>query len=197
MTESTGSSDETHLRCAVFLDRDGVINRKAPEGAYIESPDELELIAVSAEAIARLTKAGLFVVVVTNQRGVARGLMSAADLDAVHRKMADELAVEGASIDAIYACLHEKTAHCECRKPRPGMLLEAAQDHSIDLGRSWMIGDRESDMLAGKRAGCRTIRVCSGDEVPDPEKTTAEGILDTLSDAVDYLLATSPRTSHR
>jgi len=147
------------MNSAVFLDRDGVINRKAVEGEYITNSDEMELLPGVAEGIASLNRAEFCVIVITNQRCVAKGLISEADLQELHRRMCLVLARDGAVIDAIYYCPHDLEPQCQCRKPAPGMLLEAAKSRSIDLGSSWLIGDSDSDIEAGKRAGCKTIRL--------------------------------------
>jgi D-glycero-D-manno-heptose 1,7-bisphosphate phosphatase len=148
---------------AVFLDRDGVINAKAPEGQYITRWEEFQLLPRVAEAITRLNRANFSVIVVSNQRGVAKGLMTVDALEEIHRRMLTQLAALNARIDAIYYCPHGTDASCACRKPAPGMLLQAAKDHGIDLPDSWMVGDSDSDLLAGKNAGCRTVRILRSD----------------------------------
>jgi D-glycero-D-manno-heptose 1,7-bisphosphate phosphatase len=158
---------------AVFLDRDGVINRKAPEGDYIKSWPELELLPGVGEAIARLNGSGYLVWIITNQRGVARGLMSERELSDIHQRMTAQLAAEGAIIDGISVCLHDHADRCDCRKPKPGMLLRAAEARGLRLGRSWMIGDRPSDIGAGRAAGCRTILV--GPLIDDPQTLAEAG----------------------
>ena len=144
---------------AVFLDRDGVINRKAPEGQYITRWEDVEILSGVVEAIQQLGEAGFKVVVVTNQRCVAKGLLSEAGLQVLHQKLEELLASRGAVIDAIYYCPHEKNVGCTCRKPAPGMLLKAAREHGLDLGESWVVGDSTSDLQAGKSAGCKTALV--------------------------------------
>jgi len=148
---------------AAFLDRDGVINQKAPEGEYVTRWEDVKFLPGVPEAIAQLNRAGWQVIIISNQRCVAKGLLSIAELEALHRQISQWLADRGATIDAIYYCPHEKTQPpCACRKPAPGMLIRAAQDHKIDLAGSWMIGDSESDMEAGRRAGCKTLRIQAG-----------------------------------
>jgi len=145
------------LRKAVFLDRDGVINRKAVEHDYIKSCAEFHLLPGAGEAIGRLNKAGFLVIVVTNQQGVAKGMMSLAEVDSIHSHMRGELSKRGAHIDGIYVCPH-RNGTCTCRKPDIGLFLQAERDFKIDRGRSWMIGDSDSDVEAGRRFGVRTIR---------------------------------------
>jgi D-glycero-D-manno-heptose 1,7-bisphosphate phosphatase len=144
---------------AAFLDRDGVINRKAPDGQYVTRWEDFQLLPGVPEAVAKLNQARYFVVVVTNQRCVGKGLLTEADLESLHRRMTERLASSGARIDAIYCCPHELEPACSCRKPAPGMLLDAARSHGLDLTSSWMIGDSVADIQAGKSAGCKTARV--------------------------------------
>lgn len=150
---------EAELRPAVFLDRDGVINRKAPEGDYVKSWAELDLLPGAARAVALLSGRGLPVFIVTNQRGVALGRMTEAALADITERLLAALADEGGLIAGVYACTHDTADGCECRKPRPGLILRAAAEHGVDLARSWMVGDRESDVKAGLAAGCRTILI--------------------------------------
>ena len=154
------------LRPAIFLDRDGVV---IDDAHHLSSPEQVRIIPGSAEAIASLNRAGWPVVIVTNQSGVARGLFTVDGLHAVHQHISDQLAGYGAKIEAYYFCPHYPTAEvpayravCDCRKPKPGMLLQAAEELRLDLARSWMIGDRETDLAAGAAAGTRTILVRTG-----------------------------------
>jgi D-glycero-D-manno-heptose 1,7-bisphosphate phosphatase len=149
---------------AVFLDRDGVINRKARKGEYITNWQEVEFLSGVAEAIALLNSSGFRVIVITNQRCVAKGQISIPELESLHLRMVSRLAEQGANIDAVYYCPHEKEPRCTCRKPAPGMLMSAAHDHGIDLRQSWMIGDSDIDIEAGKAAGCKTVRILAAGE---------------------------------
>ncbi len=144
---------------ATFLDRDGVINQSAAEGDYVLRWQDFHLLSGVVEAITLLNRANYLVIVVTNQRCVAKGLLTAESLEDIHLKMTTHLAAAGARLDAIYYCPHGSDQPCACRKPSPGMLLSAAHDHNIDLSNSWMIGDTDSDIEAGKHAGCRTIKI--------------------------------------
>lgn len=171
---------------AVFLDRDGVINRNASiEGEYITCWEDLEILPGVGQAITWLNRSGFQVIVVTNQRGVAKGLITVAQLESIHQRMCQALAHEGAWIKAIYYCPHEISPPCACRKPQPGMLLEAALAFDIDLAVSWMIGDSEKDVEAGKRAGCRTARL-----TPDPSfsGTAADLVAPSLLAAIPRIL---------
>jgi D-glycero-D-manno-heptose 1,7-bisphosphate phosphatase len=158
-------------RRALFLDRDGVIVR---EGDGL-TPRALEVLPGAGTAIRCARAAGYRVFVVTNQPIVARGAMTEDELRATHARLGAALAREGAAIDAFYFCPHHPSATlaayrlaCECRKPRPGMLLAAAREWQLDLSSSVMIGDRASDVAAGKRAGCRAILVQSGMHLAPP-----------------------------
>lgn len=171
---------------AVFLDRDGVINRKAPtEDEYITLWDEMEILPGVSQAIACLNRVGFKVIVVTNQRGVARGLITAAQLESIHERMCQHLAAAGARVDGIYYCPHELEPPCTCRKPKPGMLLHAARVHNVDLAISWMIGDSDKDIEAGKRAGCRTARISTD---PKSNCTAADVIAPSLMSAIPRIL---------
>ncbi|HEX5483530.1 MAG TPA: HAD family hydrolase [Terriglobia bacterium] len=144
------------LRRAVFLDRDGVINRKAPEGQYITGWRHFELLPGVAQAVRQFNEAGFLVIVVTNQQCVAKGLLTETQLKSIHRRMVADLKRQGSVIDAVYYCPHGAEAHCACRKPEPGMILEAARDYKINLAASWMVGDCFKDVQAGLAAGCKT-----------------------------------------
>jgi D-glycero-D-manno-heptose 1,7-bisphosphate phosphatase len=147
--------------------------------------EEIHFLPDVARAIALLNRAGFRVIVVTNQRCVAKGLVSAAALEAIHQRMCTELAASGAKIDEVYYCPHEKHPPCSCRKPAPGMLLAAARAHDIDLMASWMIGDCEVDLDAGRNAGCRTARVLANDETATLD---CDVVGSSLLETVDRLL---------
>ncbi len=144
---------------AIFLDRDGVINRKLPENCYVSEVSQFELLPDVPEALAKLKSLGFLLVLTTNQRGIARNFMTSEHLAAVHEFMQQELSDGGAALDAVYYCPHERDEGCGCRKPEPGMILCAARDLSIDLQASYMVGDSASDVAAGRRAGTRTVRI--------------------------------------
>jgi|SRR5450755_4081372 D-glycero-D-manno-heptose 1,7-bisphosphate phosphatase len=145
------------MKKAVFLDRDGVINTNAPDGGYVTRWEDFQILPEVPQAIALLNAAKFLVIVVTNQRGVAKALLSLATLEKIHANMRATVQSAGALVDAVYFCPHDKLSSCTCRKPAPGMLLAAANEHHIDLPNSWMIGDSNRDVEAGKRAGCKTI----------------------------------------
>jgi D-glycero-D-manno-heptose 1,7-bisphosphate phosphatase len=160
------------MNSAVFLDRDGVINRKPPEGDYITRWEDMELLPGVVEGIALLNQANFCVIVITNQRCVAKGLISVGGLEEIHRRMTETLARSGATVDGIYYCPHDLAASCACRKPAAGMLLEAARSRGIDLLSSWMVGDSDIDVEAGRRAGCKTVLLReTGDSIVGPRRT--------------------------
>jgi D-glycero-D-manno-heptose 1,7-bisphosphate phosphatase len=155
-----------HMSKAVFLDRDGTINI---EKNYLYKIKDFEFIPGSIEAIRILKNKGYKVIIVTNQAGVARGYFNEDDVHRLHEWMIGEMGKCGANIDDVYYCPHHNTygtgrykTECECRKPNPGMLLKAMEKHSIDPCLSYTIGDKESDLIAGKIAGTQTVLVKTG-----------------------------------
>lgn len=149
---------------AIFFDRDGVVNFRLVDD-YVRSPEQLILIPDVFDALRKTRELGFLPVLVTNQRGIARGRMSEEDLLEIHRLLQKELSrCSVPTFHAIYYCPHGSEAECDCRKPEPGMLLRAAREHDIDLAASWMIGDSRSDVVAAERAGCRTAWVGPGGE---------------------------------
>lgn len=176
------------LRPAVFLDRDGVLNRVVWRDGKPASPraaGELEIEPEAPDALAALKAAGYLLLVVTNQPDVRRGLMSAETLDAIHGRLARALPV-----DDIVACTHDNADDCACRKPKPGMLLDLAERHGVDLSRSWMVGDQDRDIACGQAAGCATILLkkfynSAGSSGP---KTGSEEVVETLLQAVSVIV---------
>tara|TARA_B100000965_G_scaffold369863_1_gene357562 strand:- start:162 stop:662 length:501 start_codon:yes stop_codon:yes gene_type:complete len=140
---------------AVFLDRDGVINDNYKP---VNTPDDLKLYPWSAESILQLNQAGYYVFVVTNQGGIEMGYFKEKDLNEIHDKLIMEIKEHGATIDEIDFCPHFKTK-CECRKPLPGMINRLGKKHDIDLKNSFMVGDRDVDIEAGIKSGCKTIKI--------------------------------------
>jgi D-glycero-D-manno-heptose 1,7-bisphosphate phosphatase len=153
-------------RAAAFLDRDGTINVKAPEGEYVTHPDRVRLLPGAARAVRRLNDLGALVIVVTNQRGIALGRMTEGDLHQVHARLTALLADEaGAHIDAFFFCPHDR-GRCDCRKPHPGLLRNAVRRFpDIDLRRSILIGDSPSDVAAADRFGLASLQL--GRDAPD------------------------------
>lgn len=150
-------------RKAVFLDRDGTIVVHEP---YLSSPDQLKLLPNTSHGIRLFKEHGYLIIVITNQSGIARGFFDEKRLTLIHRKLTGMLGNEGVVIDDLYYCPHHTEGiiehykvDCDCRKPKPGMILDAARKYHIDLTQSLMIGDSETDMLAGKNAGCRCVLI--------------------------------------
>ncbi|WP_420236607.1 D-glycero-alpha-D-manno-heptose-1,7-bisphosphate 7-phosphatase [Telmatobacter bradus] len=175
----------------VFLDRDGVLNRKLPEDNYVTCWEEFSLLPGVPEAIARLNAAGLLTVVVTNQRGVARGRSTLAGVEAVHERLQQELAAYGAHLDGFFICPHDKK-QCDCRKPLPGLFHQAQQRFpQIEAVTSLMIGDSLGDIEFGRILGMQTICVAAG-EHPSPAAEEAAKLATaragSLAEAVDLLL---------
>ena len=175
---------------AVFLDRDGTVNKYV---GFLRNIDDLELIPGAARAIRKINEAGMLAIVVTNQPVIARGEVTYAQMEEIHNKLETLLGEEGAYLDGIYYCPHHPHGgypgevsslkfDCDCRKPKPGLLLKAAEDFNIDLGSSWMIGDGESDVAAGKAAGCRTAKLGSdgGDLGQDLTGSTLAEVIDKI-----------------
>ena len=177
------AKDLRNMQKSVFLDRDGTINKYV---GFLRNIDDFELLPGAADAIRKINASGYLAIVVTNQPVIARGEVTEEELRQIHNKMETLLGQEGAYLDAIYYCPHhphkgyegeipELKIDCVCRKPKPGMLLRAAERFNIDLSRSWMIGDGENDVRAGQAAGCKTVLL--GTEPQDFGQTVSAGNL--------------------
>jgi len=182
------------LRPAIFLDRDGTIN---VEKNYLYRFEDWEWIPGAQAAIARLNRAGFLVVVVSNQAGIARGFYTEQDVMSLHERVLVDLNGSGGNIDAFYYCPHHPehgdNRGCDCRKPSPGMLLEAARTLNIDLSKSWMIGDKAIDIQAGQLAGVSTILVRTGyGEGESGRASGAKFVVDSLYDATERVIALEP-----
>ncbi len=173
----------TRGRGAVFLDRDGVLNERPPPHKYVTQAHEFRWLPGAADAVARLTDAGLLVFVVSNQRGIARRLVSWDTLAQIEARIQDELGRRGSAVTSFYYCPHNVTDGCDCRKPKPGLVLRAAKEHRLDLNASTVIGDDESDVAAGHAAGCATIRIG-----PAGTSSRADAVAGTLLDASALVL---------
>jgi len=143
---------------AIFLDRDGVINRQVI-GDYVRSWEEFVFLPGVLDALAELASFVKPILVVTNQQGVGLGKMTREALDTIHERMKREIERHGGRIEGIYVCPHRADEQCDCRKPKPGLLYQAAREHGITLGEAWLVGDSGTDVVAGNAAGCRTILV--------------------------------------
>lgn len=173
------------MRQAVFLDRDGVLNKLSVRNGRRSSPltlDEFEVLPGAALTAQMLKRAGLLVVVVTNQPDVARGLLAPAELERMHvclRRLV--------SVDAVYTCPHDDLEGCPCRKPKPGLLLRASQEWGISLGKSYLVGDSWRDIEAGRAAGCETFLVESDQN--DCSGITADFVVPNLQVAAEMIAA--------
>jgi D-glycero-D-manno-heptose 1,7-bisphosphate phosphatase len=190
------------MKKAIFLDRDGVINENVSD---LAKPEQFKLIPDVPDAIKRINASGYLAVVVTNQPGIAKGFCSFKDMEKIHDKMNRLLKEKGAHIDALYMCPHHpEKGHlgeieglktdCECRKPKPGLILRAAKDLGIDLHASWMIGDSFTDILAGKSAGTKTILLSNGGGCGSMEEKGLAGVkpdylCEDLSHALNVILS--------
>jgi histidinol-phosphate phosphatase family protein len=172
---------------AVFIDRDGTIARDAP---YCSNPEDFELLPGVAEGIKLFNKHGFKVVVITNQSGVGRGYFTEEMLARIHDKMRDELAKYGAHVDAVYYCPHHPDDNCECRKPRPKMVFQAASDLRINLQQSYVIGDHDMDIEMGKNVGCKTILIAAKNKGSESDKVPcSDYVASSVSDAAQWIIA--------
>lgn len=167
-------------RKAWFLDRDGTV---IVDRGYLADPAGVELLPGAAQALCRLAEAGYLLVMVTNQSGIGRGIFGESDYASVQRRVEAALAAEGVAVAGSYHCPHGPDDGCHCRKPRAGLLERAARELGIALDRSVMVGDKESDVEAGRRAGCRTVRIAAG-----PVETAADLVCPSLAEAVEEML---------
>ena len=184
---------------AVFLDRDGTI---IEDVGYISSPSQINFIPGSIEAIKKLNEAGYKVVVITNQAGVARGITTEVMVQTVDKVLHRKILSGGAHLDGIYYCPHHPEhgvypykQNCECRKPHTGLIKKATKDHQIDLSQSFMIGDKTSDVEAGKKAGVKTVFVLTGHGAKEVDELTQKPdyIAQNLAEAVKWVLSTSKK----
>jgi D-glycero-D-manno-heptose 1,7-bisphosphate phosphatase len=178
------------MRRAVFLDRDGVLNPAINDHGHMRAPKslaEFKFLPGVKEALDRLAAAGFALVVITNQPGVERGVEQRSDVEAIHRYLADVTPIE-----AVYVCWHDDKDHCECRKPKPEMFLEAARELDVDLGRSVSVGDHWVDVAAGQAAGCfgnlLILHASSEEERCKPDAMVAD-----LSQAANWILQFAPK----
>jgi D-glycero-D-manno-heptose 1,7-bisphosphate phosphatase len=185
---------------AIFIDRDGTLNQDI---GYVSTPDDLVLYPWAAEAVRMVNESGLLAIVITNQSGIARGMYTEERLSSIHLRMIEQLACEGARIDAVYYCPHHPEVGdvryriaCDCRKPRIGMLDRAARDHRIDLKRSFVVGDKASDINLAGNAGARSALVLTGygretlthpDRWPCEPEIIAENLLGAVKQILDNL----------
>ena len=180
---------------AVFLDRDGVLNKYLP-GDYVKSVDELHVLPGAAQAVGRLCGLGLPVFIISNQQGVAKGVMTEGDLSAIDAALRDELGREAGVIAQSYYCIHPASANSSHRKPRPGMILQAAREHNIDLAGSFFVGDTDTDAQAARAGGVgHFVLVLSGKYAGDASVAQDTSVFSVppdfvardLSEAADWI----------
>ncbi len=176
----------------VFLDRDGVIN--ADESDFIRSLADFTFLPGSINAISRLTRHGFSIFVITNQSGVGRGIIDPGELERIFSRMTREIEMAGGNIAGIYFCPHHPKDACQCRKPEPGLILQAAKDHDIDLSRAVMVGDRARDIESAIRAGCALSVLVGADGEMEQKmllekKMAADAVVKDLSRAADWIIA--------
>ncbi len=175
----------------IALDRDGVVNEDSP--SYIKSLEEWHTVPGSMKAIAKLKQLGYLVVIATNQSGIARGLFTLDTLKILHQKMLAEIEEAGGQLDGIFICPHAPEDLCECRKPKPGLLLQAANKFNVEPQEILMIGDSTRDMLAAKNCGAKAIFIKTAHKTSDLLAAQKEGvpIYESLAAAVDYICTPS------
>jgi D-glycero-D-manno-heptose 1,7-bisphosphate phosphatase len=194
----------TNDNAALFVDRDGTINEDI---GYVSRPEDLIIYPWAAEAIRLVNESGMKAIVITNQSGIARGMYTEETLHHIHGRLREELARDGAQLDGIYYCPHHPRIGderyrqlCGCRKPHPGMLHQAAREHNIDLARSFVIGDKSSDMNLATNAGAKGVLVLTGygrETQRDSERWLCdpELVADNLLEAVRLILDIAPAES--
>ncbi|MFO0920840.1 MAG: HAD family hydrolase [Candidatus Saccharimonadales bacterium] len=156
---------------AIFLDRDGTINAGIPKYERVDNINKVEILPNAVQGLAKLVELDYMLFFVTNQAGLAEGLISQSDFDAINNEVLKRVAPSAAVVTKTYVCPHGEGSTCDCRKPKPGLLLQAATEYNIDLAESWMIGDRLTDIHTGINAGTKTILVQTGSIKEAPEAT--------------------------
>jgi D-glycero-D-manno-heptose 1,7-bisphosphate phosphatase len=173
------------MKKAVFLDREGTINVGVPTYERVDSLDKVQLLPNSIAGLKLLANLDYLVFFVTNQAGLAEGLITMDDFNEINNEILDLIAPSGIKIQKTYVCPHGENDNCECRKPKPKLLFDAAKEYDIDLANSWMIGDRPSDVMTGVNAGAKSILVKTGVLTVECDQATAT--LPSLLEAVQYI----------
>jgi D-glycero-D-manno-heptose 1,7-bisphosphate phosphatase len=171
---------------AVLLDRDGVINRMRPD--YVKSWEEVELLPGAIQSLARLARAGLRLVVISNQSAIGRGLVSRERVEEIHQRLSALVEEVGGRIDAYLVCPHAPSEGCACRKPAPGLLLRARDELGVDLESAILVGDQSSDLDAARAAGCRAILVDPDEEVARQARLDGQKVVRSLVEATELIL---------
>ena len=175
------------MKKAVFLDREGTVNVGVPTYERVDRLDKVQLLPNSIAGLKLLANLDYLVFFVTNQAGLAEELITMGGFNEINNKILELVAPSGVKIEKTYVCPHGENDNCECRKPKPKLLFDAAEEYDIDLASSWMIGDRPSDVMAGVNAGTKAILVLTG--VPTVECDQATATLPSLLEAVQYIAA--------
>jgi histidinol-phosphate phosphatase family protein len=179
---------EQRRKRAVFLDRDGTI---MPDLGYLRDPEQVSLLPGAGAALALLQRQGFYLVLVSNQSGVGRGIINATDLERVHQRLLERLAEYSIRLDGAYYCCHAPWESCDCRKPFPGLLLQAANELELDLPSSFMVGDKPGDMEAAKRLGCISILLASAPTL-DPITANADVVAKSWHEIPQHILGRHP-----
>lgn len=177
------------MRPSIFLDRDGVIIENRPD--YVRTWADVEFIPGALESLSKIAASDYAIVIVTNQAGIGKGVIPPTVAESINQSIREEIGRHGGRVDGLYVCPHTNTDNCTCRKPKPGMLLQAAHDLDLDLARSWMIGDALTDLEAGRAAGVRALLVLTGRGSEQQSTHGLEGFSD-LSAALAHIVQTSP-----
>lgn len=181
LKKSTPTAILSRMEGAVFLDRDGVINY-CPPGSFVTKWEEFEFLPEVLEALRKLNRAGMRCVVVTNQSCISRGICTAEAVEEIHSRMLEEIERSGGKIERVYYCPHREEDGCECRKPKPGMLLRARRELGLPLEGSFLVGDSRRDIEAGRSVGCRTVLITEDAEC------TADFVAPDLHSAVERII---------
>lgn len=169
---------------AVFLDRDGVINE---EKEYVHKIKDFVFIQGVFKVVKKFNENGYYVFIITNQSGIGRGYYTENDFKVLNKWMLKEFEKSGAYINKVYYCPHSPNDNCSCRKPKPGMILEAIKEFNIDVNRSWLIGDKEDDILAAYNACIKNLVLVRSGHKIDENKTKANFIIDSITDIIDFI----------
>ncbi|NQV18383.1 MAG: HAD family hydrolase [Armatimonadetes bacterium] len=177
---------QKQLKKVIFLDRDGIINKKAPEHQYITKWNEFVFLLDIFEVLIHLSKLNFKIIIISNQQGIGKGILTYKDLDNIHEKMVSVLNENDILIEKIYFCPHLVSDNCNCRKPKTGLIEKAIQElnYEIDFNNSFMIGDSESDIIAGKRIGLKTVLV---NKFLNKKKSEANFIVDSLMEIIQII----------
>jgi D-glycero-D-manno-heptose 1,7-bisphosphate phosphatase len=176
---------------AVFLDRDGVINRNRSD--YVKSWAEFEFLPETLHAIRKLSSLDLPIIVISNQSAIGRGILSQNVVDDINNKMVDQIVLSGGRIDSVFYCPHRPDENCDCRKPHPGLLLRAAEEMSLDLGKSYLVGDKDSDIYTALAVKCCPLLVKTGQGLEHFAKLKAQNehrfhVVDNLAQAAEWIM---------